>query len=185
VQSKFGSQGSGDNQFNWPHSIAITPDPMNRVAFIADTNNHRIVSYNVATRTQVGAYGSSSGNELRLPAAVALSPVTGNLFVADTNHNRIVELNVTADGTSFTLVETYTGEGGFKRPQGVAVAPGGRIYVADTGHDRMVVLRPTGTVLGTVTGLDGPEAVSVDPATGLVYLSDTHADRVRVYAYPS
>ena len=180
VQSRFGSQGTGLDQFNWPHSIVIRGSDADRVAFIADTNNHRIVAYHVATRTPITSFGSSgSGNgNFRFPTAVALDPATGNLFVADSGNDRIVELSVSADGGSFTWEGTYTG--GFSGPQGVALDPQGRIFVADTANDRLVILRPSGTRLGTVTGLSGPESVSVDPS-GRIYVSDTYADRVRVY----
>ena len=178
VPSKFGTQGSALDQFNWPHAIVIRVS--DRIAFIADTNNHRIVSYDVATRTPVAAFGTrgSGNNQFGHPSAVALSPVSGNLFVADTDNDRIVEYSVSSGGATFTREAVYTG--GFKNPQGVAVDPQGRIFVADTGHDRLVVLRANGNEIATVTDLSGPESVAVDPA-GRIYVSDTYADRVRVY----
>jgi DNA-binding beta-propeller fold protein YncE len=37
---KWGSPGSGNGQFNWPHGVAITANG-NRI-YVADYNNHRI-----------------------------------------------------------------------------------------------------------------------------------------------
>ena len=176
--AKFGGFGTGLNQFNWPHSIAIRAS--DRVAFIADTNNHRIVSYNVATRTAIAQFGTkgTGNNQFQFPTAVAVSPETGNLFVADSKNNRIVEFQVSNGGATFTRVTSYTDA--FSEPQGVAIDPQGRIIVADTKNNRVVILRQNGTELGTLTSFTYPESVSVDP-TGRIYVSDTYADRVQVY----
>jgi DNA-binding beta-propeller fold protein YncE len=181
--AKFGTFGAGLNQFNWPHAIVIRAS--DRIAFIADTNNHRIVSYNVANRTPIAQFGTkgTGANQFQFPTAVALSPVDGHLFVADSKNNRIVELTAANGGASFSVVRSITG--GFSEPQGVAVDPQGRIIVADTRNHRVVILQPNGTQLGTLTSFTYPESVSVDP-TGRIYVSDTYADRVQVYeAYES
>ncbi|MGZ8578578.1 MAG: NHL repeat-containing protein, partial [Actinomycetota bacterium] len=107
--ARFGVFGTALNQFNWPQSIVIRAS--DRVAFIADTNNHRIVSYNVATRAPIAQFGTkgTANNQFQFPTAVALSPVTGNLFVADSKNNRIVEFQVSNGGATFTRVTSYTG----------------------------------------------------------------------------
>jgi DNA-binding beta-propeller fold protein YncE len=176
----FGTSGKGTSpgQFNWPYQIAIRGDG---IAFIADTNNNRVVSYDVASRTQLGAFGvrgSGVGN-MNQPSGIAISPVTGHVFVADANNNRVIELS-SAAGKTFTWVTSFKG---FNRPRGVAVDSLGRVYVADSGNNRVVILDATGAVLGTLDTptMNDPEAVAVDPTNGRIYVSDTLDDEILVY----
>ena len=93
--------------------------------------------------------------------------------------NRVLRISSGDGGRSFAVVGTYTG---FNKPEGVTVDDAGRIYVADTLNDRVVVLNAAGTQIGVLTGLDDP--VDVEWNDGVLYVSDTYADRVRTYSWP-
>jgi sugar lactone lactonase YvrE len=179
--SRPGGLGTSANQFDWPHQIAIRPG--DRVAFVADTLNNRITSWNVV---QKAASGNTLGGFAN-PRGIGVDPTSTDVLVADTKNDRIVRVGT--DGAAFTGVKgTYTDGGGLLRPEGVAEDAAGRLYVADTGHDRVVILdAATGSELGVLDAqgglaFDGPASVSVD-AHGLVYVSDTQNDRVLVYSW--
>ncbi len=67
-------QGDGLNQLNWPYAIDIRQS--DRMAFIADTENNRIVAYDVATRQALGTFGStgSQWNQFLKPQSIAVDP---------------------------------------------------------------------------------------------------------------
>jgi DNA-binding beta-propeller fold protein YncE len=169
----FGATGNALNQFDWPYAIAIRAS--DEVAWIADTWNNRIVSYNVATMQPIAATPIKAFNK---PSGIAIDPLNGNILVADSGNNRIEEMtdNHGASPTKFKFFYDT-----FNDPQGVAADAAGNIYVADTGNNRVVVLSPSGTVLTTFTGgFNLPEQIAVDPS-GDIYVSDTFNDRIQVY----
>jgi DNA-binding beta-propeller fold protein YncE len=171
--SVFGSKGSGLSNFNWAYQIAIRAS--DEVAWIADTWNNRIVSYNVSTRKPIA---SSATGAFKKPAGIAIDPLNGDILVADSGNNRIVELSDN-HGMSPTKVRTFYS--GFNDPEGVAADAAGNIYVADAGKNRVVILSPSGTLLTTFTGgFNLPQAIALDPS-GNIYVSDTYNDRIQVY----
>ena len=179
--AKFGTFGAGVGQFNWPQDIAIRAS--DRIAFIADTSNHRIVAYNVATRAYVAAFGTmgSGTGQFKFPTAVDINPANGRLLVADSQNNRIVELSDNG-GNNMQVTRTFTG--GFNRPSGVAADAAGNIYVADTLNNRVAILSPSGALIESFSGpggLNQPEAITIAP-NGEIYVADTFNDRIRVFA---
>ncbi|HEX6867674.1 MAG TPA: SMP-30/gluconolactonase/LRE family protein, partial [Candidatus Limnocylindrales bacterium] len=177
--AKFGGFGAELGQLNWPYALVIRGS--DRLAFVVDTKNDRIVTYDVATRTAIASFGTQGAGSGRFqdPGGIGLDPVTGHLYVADTLNDRVVEIQ-TDDGIGFTWIRAI---GGFDRPGGVAVDASGRIAVADTGRDRVVLLAPDGSTLGVITDptMDMPESVAFAP-NGRLSVSDTYQDRVLVYA---
>ena len=173
---EMGSRGPGLQNLNWPHDISIRDS--DRTAFIGDALNHRIVQYDVATRTAIGAFGTKgTGNgQFTHPEGIGINPVNGHVFVGDKNNDRVVEIQ--GSGSSISFVRTLTG---FSAPVGIAVNSAGVIAVADSGNNRVVLLNQAGAVLTTITGLSSPEDVAFNSAGELV-VSDTQADIIRVYA---
>ncbi len=168
----YGGAGSALGQLRFPSGIDIRHD--DRIAFVADTNNNRLVSWDVARRVPI----ASAGLGLRRPRGVFVDQRSGDVLVADRGSDRVLRVS-SADGRTFSVVATYTG---FAKPEGVAVDEVGRVYVADTRNDRVVVLAAAGNQLGVLTGFDDP--VDVEWHNGVLYVSDTYADRVRTYRWP-
>jgi DNA-binding beta-propeller fold protein YncE len=168
----YGKAGTALDQMKFPSGIDIRE--RDRIAFVADTNNNRLVSWDVARRVPIAA--ATLG--LTRPRGVFVDQGSGDVLVADRGSNRVVRVS-SPDGRSFAVRSVYTG---FNKPEGVTVDDADRIYVADTANDRVVVHNPAGTQIGVLTGFDDP--VDVEWSNGVLYVSDTYADRVRTYRWP-
>jgi DNA-binding beta-propeller fold protein YncE len=167
-----GTAGTAPDQMKFPSGIDIRAS--DRTAFVVDSNNNRLVSWDVANRRPIAVSPASLG--LKRPRGIYVDPATGHLLVADRGANRV--LRIASDGRTFTVRATYPG---FNKPEGVTVDDTGRIYVADTRNDRVVVLNSTGVQIGVLTGFDDP--VDVEWNGGVLYVADTYADRVRTYRW--
>ena len=83
---KFGTQGSGNGQFNNPEGVAV--DSSDNIV-VADTGNNRIQVFN-STGTFQSKFGSLGGGDgqLNSPKGVAVGG-SGNIVVADSDNNRV------------------------------------------------------------------------------------------------
>jgi hypothetical protein len=132
VVAIFGSQGSGDGQFNSPNGVAV--DEYGNL-YVADTGNNRIqkLAPSGAFLAAWGSQGSGPGQFIS-PNSVAVD-AGGNLFVADTGNNRIQKLD--PSGTFLIAWGSLgSGPGQFSAPRGVALDWAGNPFVADTGNQR-------------------------------------------------
>jgi DNA-binding beta-propeller fold protein YncE len=191
--AEFVNEGGGVGQLNYPYSITIAGG----YAWVADSNNNRIESWNTATCTAdagtcsaTSAYGSagSGTGQFSDPTAIAVDPTTGNLLVADSGNDRVVELSVSA-GTVTGVVNTFTG---LSNPYGVATN-GTYVAVAEDADPGSVIVlnESTGSVAATITGADvtgggpttlfDPQDVAFGPS-GDLYIADTYNDRILVYS---
>jgi DNA-binding beta-propeller fold protein YncE len=181
--ARFGKVGTALGDDNYPDSIAISAG----YAWIADTKNHRIESWNVATRAAVSTY-TISGSLASTPAGISVDPTTGNLLVADSANDQVLELSVSG-GSVTGIVRTFTD--GFNAPFGVA-ANGTYVAVADRDNNRVIVFdESSGNVVTSITGSDvtgggptalyHPENVAFGP-NGNLYIADTYNDRILEYS---
>jgi len=188
--AEFVKEGTAVGDLDYPYSIAIGGG----YAWVADTKNNRIESWNVAictadkgTCSATSAYSLGTGST---PAGIAVDPTTGNVFVAlsGKSFSDVVELSVSA-GTVHGVVKTYTG---LTDPYGVA-ANGTYVAVAESvDPGSVVVLNETsGSTAATITGSDvtgggptslyDPQNVAFGP-NGDLYIADTYNDRVLEYS---
>jgi uncharacterized protein (TIGR03437 family) len=150
------------------------------VIYVADTGNNRVrrmyasgVLVTIAGNGQSGFNGDGAGQgvELHAPAGICLD-AAGNLYIADSGNNRIRKQ--TPDG----VVTTIAGPDQLNGPRGVAVDAAGNVWIADTGNHRVVVL-PAGGVLTVVADqLQSPVGLTVDGASGAVYVADAGSNLV-------
>ena len=189
--AEFVKEGPSAGALDYPYSIAIGGG----YAWVADTKNDRIESWNVATCTAdkgvcsvTSAYGRAAPQST--PAGIAVDPTTGNVFVAlsGKSFSDVVELKVSA-GAVTAVVKTYTG---LTAPYGVA-ANGTYVAVAESAHPGSVVVlnEASGSTAETITGSDvtggGPTSI-YDPQNvafgpnGDLYIADTYNDRVLEYS---
>ena len=183
VAARIGKVGTALGDDNYPNSIAIGAG----YAWIADTKNHRIESWNVSTREAVSTY-TIAGSLASSPAGITVDPTTGNVFVADSANDQVLELSASG-GTVTGLVRTFTD--GFDAPFGVA-SDGTYLAVADRDNNRVVVFdESSGNVVTTISGSDvtgggptslyHPENVAFGP-NGNLYIADTYNDRILEYS---
>ena len=85
-QSTFGSQGSGDGEFNKPNGIAV--DGSGNI-YVADMFNSRVQVFNSSGGflSAFGSFGSGNG-QFSSPNGIAVDS-GGNIYVADANNNRV------------------------------------------------------------------------------------------------
>ncbi len=186
TQTVAGVPMSTPGYVDYPYSIAIAGG----YAWVADTKNNRLESWNVATQAFVAPYGSlgSGPGEFDTPTSVTVDPTTGNLFVADSGNNRVVELSV-SNGNVVSTVATFTN--GISDPYGAASNGAGLLAVANRDNDQVIIVDESdGSVVATITGSDvtgggptmlaNPENVVFGP-DGKLYIADTYNDRILVY----
>ncbi len=131
------------------------------VLYVADTENHRVRSINLATGavatvagTGVQGDGGDGGPaitaQLDYPRDLELGP-DGRLYVADTDNHRVRAIDRTT-GTIATVAGTgqagFSGDGGhaknarLQRPFGIAFDADGALYIADTMNSRVRRVTP-------------------------------------------
>jgi sugar lactone lactonase YvrE len=132
----WGSQGSGNGQFQFPGGVAV--DGSGNV-FVADSGNARVQKFdnNGTFLATWGSLGSGDG-QFNLPQRVAVD-VSGNVFVTDTSsggNDRIQEFTNTG-----TFIRTWgcpgSGDGSLDGPTGLTVDGSENVFVADTNNNRI------------------------------------------------
>ncbi len=80
----FGGPGTGDLQFNQPHSLAVSPD--GTTLFVADTYNNRVQEFSIATQLAftTAPGGAGVGGNLAPQPVVTIENSHGNTVTSDT-----------------------------------------------------------------------------------------------------
>ena len=182
---------------NTPHGLAS--DSSRRILYIADTNNHRIISYSygVAAGTVVaGGNGQGSlSNQLNTPTGLYLDASSNSLYITNYYGHNIVRWVVNA--STWTLIAgNANGQSGststtLNSPADLTFDYMGNLYVADNGNNR-VQLFLSGSLYGiTIAGitnvaasapntLNGPQSVTLDSSLNL-YVVDSGNNRVQKF----
>ena len=131
--SSFGSQGSGNGEFQCPWDV--TCDSTGNV-YVADGGNHRIQVFTAEGRFLRKFGKQSRGNgELNWPASISID--SGNVvYVTEHDSHRVSML--TCEGKFLTSFGTHgSGPGQFTRPGGIALDKNGVVYVSDSRNNRL------------------------------------------------
>ncbi len=162
--TKWGTEGTGNGQFNYPVGAAVASDGS---VYVTDRNNDRVQKF-----TSEGVFVSKWGTEgtgdgqFDQPSYVAVAP-DGSVYVGDIYNHRIQKF--TSEGVFVSKWGTQgTGDGQFTSgPEGVAVASDGSVYVV--AGDRVQKFTSEGVFVdkwGTV----GAAGVAVAP-DGSIYVA--------------
>ncbi len=180
---KWGSQGSGDGQFNSPFGVAT--DGAGNV-YVTDVAFNRIQKFTGggAFLTKWGSGGGGDG-QFNSPSGVATG-AGGIVYVVEMNGNRIQKF--TSGGAFIAKWGLIgSGDGEFHSPNGVATDAAGNVYVADAGNNRIQKFTSGGTFLakwGSFGSGDGqfnnPLGVATD-AAGNVYVADFANNRIQKF----
>ena len=178
----FGSKGSNEGQFRFPHGVAITSD--NHI-LIADKHNHRIQMFTMEGRF-VKSVGQKGNRQLQFdhPSGIAVHP-SGRVFVAEIHNHRIQVLNSDLSYSHMFGRESHS-LGKFICPRDVAIDSTGVVYVTDWGNHRVQLFSADGQFIssfgskGSQHGqLRHPHGICAD-STSTVYVTDEN-HRVSVY----
>jgi len=159
MQTKWGNNGSGDGQFNYPYGVAV--DSSGNV-FVAEYNSHRIQKFTADGTfiTKWGSPGSGIG-QFNDPRGLSVDS-SGNVFVVDQS-NRCIQ-KFTADGTFITKWGSPgSGDEQFRNPLGVAVDSSDNVFVVDYGNHRIQKFNksyPSGWLSGKVTNSADNKAIN-------------------------
>jgi tripartite motif-containing protein 71 len=187
--ASWGSEGSGNGQFNNPQGIAV--NSAGTSLYVADPYNCRVEVLNGsgAYLGQWGSYGSLPGQFIGGYGygfqCLTLNSSGTTVYVADTSNYRVEAFSPSGGYTG--QWGTYgTGNGQFYwGPSGVAVnSAGTTIYVMDPGNNRMQAFNPGGTYLAQWTcysNLSGLPAVVVNSAGTTLYVSAGGYESVYIF----
>jgi PKD repeat protein len=176
--TKWGSNGTGDGQFNYAKGVAV--DSLGNV-YVADSMNNRIQKFdnNGEFITKWGSFGDGDG-QFDSPAYVAVDSLD-NVYVTDLKNNRIQKFD--NDGGFITKWGYFgDGNGQFNSPVGVAVDSSGNVYVVDSWNNRIQKLDNNGNFIakfgseGSEEGqLENPVSVAVDSSGNVYVVDNSHA----------
>ncbi len=162
-QSTFSGVDPGTSATNLSSPSAVAFDALGD-AWVADTNNNRVVEFSAPLRTgeaatldlgppTLASNATAGPGGLRAPTGVAVDP-TGNIWVADSGDNRVVEFpgNVSGPGNSpigalgqsnDTTDFASLGPRGLDDPSTVGAGSQGDLWVTDAGNHRVVGYQPS------------------------------------------
>lgn len=184
----FGSQGSGDGQFQNPHGVAFD---LFGYIYVADTDNDRIQVFNASGvfARKFGAFGSAD-RKFDAPQGLCVS-AGGTVYVADTANDRIQLMNGGTGDFMWKFGVYGTNSVQFEGPTDVQIGIFDRIFVMDRNNHRAQVLMQNGGsfdhlltfgVLGAGDGeLNFPFGITPVSTSSVVYVADTFNHRVEVF----
>ncbi len=162
----FASYGTGDGQFQYPVSIAISLD---QTIYVADMMRSDIQVFypNGTFIRKWGDYGEEDGSFLQL-CGVAVSP-DNTIYTIDMEKCQVQQFS--RDGTFIrSFGSDGEGPGEFYAPFGIAVNSTGYVFVADWGNNRVEIFSGAGQYAGTwniTTGMpadfEQPVSVAIAP----------------------
>ena len=126
--TSWGSQGSGDGQFENAYGIALDSDDN---VFVVDSQNHNVQKFNSdgVFTAKYGSEGSADGLFNR-PFDITID-LDDNFYVTDYLNHRIQKFD--SNGNFITKWgSSGTGNGQFAIPTGIESTPSGFVYVVDS-----------------------------------------------------
>lgn len=182
-ESKFGSQGNGNGQFQDPHDISF--DAAGNI-FVCDRVRNDVQKF-----THSGTYiskfgGPGTGNaQFNVPYAIQHTPDFNFIYVMDRDNNRIQKLDST--GAFVSQITTANGKA-LNSPEDICfVTSTGDFYVCDTGNNRIIqfnsshgFIREWGSKGSGDGQFDHPHSMDIG-LDGNVYISSGNQAYIQVF----
>jgi len=176
--SPYGSQGSMNDQFNFPRGVVVLPG--DDIA-ICDTNNSRvqIFSKDGVHKKTIGNSNPKPEDNLLYCLGVAYNPNKKELAVSDADHNLVRFYDL--DGKSLGNIGNSK-EIQLKKPSGVAYDLEGNLYVAELDGNQIQMFDPQRKLIKEIGSneLRGPRMLTV-AWDGSLVVADLENQRVLVY----
>jgi YVTN family beta-propeller protein len=153
---------------------AIAFNPLNNSVLVANQGSNNVSVIGGTNHTAYGSIPVGSG-----PSGIAVDVAAREAFVANRFSSNVTVIAL-KNGTPVASVPVGS-QPGIDDAIALASAPGD-IVVANSGSGNVSVLSAqTNALLGSVPVLSSPDAVAVDPATGLVWVADQGASNLSVF----
>ncbi len=170
--------GEGVGLLGQPTGVAFDGDGF---LYVADSAKRKIM---VFTR-ELRPYGVLDLSSLKSIGFIAIDKPRKRILVPDPKDSKVHIVDYKGVIIS-TITNLGNPDGGFNRPNAVAVAPDGTIFVADTLNARVVQFTPDGSYLSNfgVRG-DNPgqfniiQGIAVD-SSGNIYVTDARSNRFNI-----
>lgn len=165
--------------FGQPTGIAFDGDGF---LYVADSTKRKIT---VFTREGRPSVSLDLSDKLKSIGFIAIDKQRKRLIVPDPKDNKIHIVTFQGAITS-TITNIDHPEGGFNKPNAVAVTSNGDILVADTFNARIVRFSPDGTFISQFGSRgDNPgqfniiQGIAID-SSGHIYITDARANRLSI-----
>ena len=178
--SKFGTTGTGNGQFDTPRGIAL--DSSGNI-FAVDSGNDRVQKFNSSGvyQSQFGSYGTGNGQFDR-PIGIAIDD-SDNIWVVDEGNDRVQKFNSSGVYQS-QFGSSGTGNLQYTSVRDIAIDSNGDLYVTDFGSGGKVEkVSSVGAYILTFDGNGsgyGPAYLAVD-SNDKIFVVELLQDRVAMY----
>lgn len=166
---RWGSYGTGNQQFDQPYGITV--DSQGYI-YVADAGNNRIQKLS-ANGAVVWSQGGTGASQFNFPVGVAISLDGNTVYATDTNNDRVQRLNASNGAVIDQFGSSGQAPGQFNIPAGITITPDAALLITDKGNDRIQRFAPDGTLLN-VYGYPGNGAGEFDLPTTILALPDGH-----------
>ncbi len=137
VQTSFGTNGSGVNQFDGPTRIAF--DSQDRI-YICDYNNNRLVRIDDMTGAGWTTFGSSGSGTNQFSGLYGIDlDNQGRIYIADAFNDRIVRIDDMSGTNWTTFGSNGNGVGQLDGPLSIRIYQGNKMLIADKWNGRVVL----------------------------------------------
>jgi tripartite motif-containing protein 71 len=183
---EWGSQGSGDSQFEFPGPKGIAIDSNGNI-YVADTGNHRVQKFdnNGVFIMSWGERGSGDG-EFIIPVGIAVES-DDDIVVADSGNDRIQKFKSDSEFIR-SWGQLGSDDGEFRNPHYVAIDSKGDIYVVDPGNSRVQKFDIAGNFIkawGSFGPGDGqfigPRCITFNGLTNSLFVSDPWNKNIQIF----
>ena len=179
---KFGEEGTGNGQFNFPYGLDGDEDGN---IYVADLYNGNISIFD--SKGKFLSYFKETGDKV-ISSPGGLRIHEDRLYVTDIKENKMFSFSL--EGEKLLEIGGPGSEDGkFIAPNAVAVDDKGNIYVTDSGNNRVQMFDEKGKFLRSINGSEdgkgnplflNPRGVAVD-SEGLIYIVNNLSHNI--YAY--